>query len=160
MKQMYVITRSQGSYEDFSMSVVAVTDDMEKGQAYVNRMNAILATLNVKVSAFQANELKEWHVFHPRPEHRVTTGLKSIPKWRGDQPVTQAMREQRRELQDYNAKLAEKAAEPVRAWANELKAFEDSWFAQHLTEDEKKLTAQMGRYPDVNGWEIEAVSWL
>ena len=59
-KQMYVITMETGSYDDYGVRVVAVTDDFAKGKAYVDNKNQVFQSMDKKVRSFYQ---KEYAVF-------------------------------------------------------------------------------------------------
>ena len=65
-KPMYVIIASGGSYDDAWERAEFVTDDVDKGTAYVEKMNALC----IKV-ADASQQLQQWHshyfALHPMP---------------------------------------------------------------------------------------------
>ena len=125
-KQMYVITMSTGTYDDYTVNVVAVTDDVIKGEAYVNKNNQTYQSMDKKVKAFYQNEYVDWINNHRRPDG-VAKGLITIPKWKSHEKVTEEMREQRRILELKNSEIARKAHEPVAQWHKDLQQFTEDW---------------------------------
>lgn len=55
-KQIYVITMATGSYDSFEERFIAVTDDFNKGESYVNKMNSNYQSMEKKVQAFYKND--------------------------------------------------------------------------------------------------------
>lgn len=152
---MYVITMSTGTYDDYSVSVVAITDDEVKGQSYVNKMNQTYQSMDKKVKAFYQNEYVEWINNHRRPDG-VAKNLITIPKWKSNEKITQEMRNERKVLELKNSEIARKAHEPVLQWHKDLQQFTEDWAKVHLTEEELDIF----KHRDDNHWEIEPVNWL
>ena len=153
--QMYVITMATGSYDSYSVSVVSVTDDLAKGEAYVNKMNQSFQSLDKKVKTYFSVQEREWQNSHPRP-NPVPIGLIAIPKWKGDQKITQEMRNQRKELELKNQEISRKSQEPLKKWYQELMKFREDWANTQLDETEKEIY----KHYDENHWYIEEVNWL
>ena len=80
-KQMYVITMSTGSYDSYSSSVVAVTDDWKKGCAYVQKMNDTYNSVKEKVEKFYKNEYVHWQEKNPHPQLKVSRAKKADVDW-------------------------------------------------------------------------------
>lgn len=155
MKQIYAITMSTGSYDDYNREIVLVTDDLEKGTSYVNEKNTTFEALEKKVSAFYQNEMVQWNQDNPRPEP-AGFNLHPIPKWRGDQTITQEMRDERQATILQNELITKKANEPITQWSENHREFVNNWFKNHLTPEE----LVMREHNNENRWEIEPVEWL
>lgn len=153
-KQMYVITMATGSYDSYSVGVVAITDDFNKGEAYVNKMNQTFQSMEKKLPEMYKLE-RDWQVSNPRP-NIIAKGLIEIPKWKGDQKITQEMRNQRNELVLKNQEIARKAQEPMQEWYKKFTQFREDWIKANLTEDEQEIF----KNNDENHWYIEEVNWL
>lgn len=154
-KQMYVITMETGSYDSYSVSVMAVTDDFAKGEAYVNKMNQNFSSMDQKVKAFYQNEYVQWQRTNPRPDTMVK-GLIEIPKWKGNQKITKEMREQRKALELKNSEIVRKAHEPLLQWSKDFNQYCENWAKTHLTQ--KEFEVYLIR--DENHWSIEESKWL
>lgn len=152
---MYVITMSTGTYDDYTVNVVAVTDDLAKGQSYVDKQNQTYQSMDKKVSAFYKNEYVAWINSHRRPDG-IAHGLIAIPKWKGNEKITEDMRAQRKALELKNAEIARKAHEPVVQWHKDLQQFTEDWAKAHLTEEEMEIF----KIRDDNHWDIEPATWL
>lgn len=153
--QMYVITMATGSYDDYSVGVVSITDDFAKGEAYVNKKNQVYQSMNSKVKAFYSNEHVQWHKTNPQPD-TTAKELIPIPKWKGDQKITQEMRDQRKALELKNSEITRKAHEPFLKWSQDYNQFFEDWAKASLTEDELEIY----KIRDENHWYIEEVNWL
>lgn len=154
-KQMYVITMSAGQYEDSYTNVMFVTDDFEKGEAYVNKKNSIYQSCKEKVDSFSKNEFKAWFMANPRPEI-VQPVLLPVPKWKGNEKITPEMRANRKRIQDENDATVAKVREPLLQWGKKQQEFTSEWLKNNLTEEEAEIYTKM----DDNLWEIEAVASL
>lgn len=154
-KQMYVITMATGSYDSFQERVIAVTDDFNKGESYVNKMNANYQSMEQKVQAFYQNEYVDWNNRNPRPNPKAVDLIK-IPKWKGDQKITKEMRNERKILEDKNSEISRKSYEPVLQWSKDLNKFCEDWARANLTQDEFEIYLVR----DENHWSIEEAKWL
>lgn len=152
-KQMYVISMATGSYDSYSVGVVAITDDFNKGEAYVNKMNQTFKSMEKNLPEMYNLE-RDWQSSNPRPN--IIAGLIEIPKWKGDQKITQEMRNQRNELVLKNQEIARKAQEPMQEWIKNLIQFREDWVKANLNEDEQEIYKNNNE----NNWYIENVNWL
>jgi len=154
-KQMYVITMDQGQYEDAFTTVLFVTDDFEKGEAYVNKKNSVYQSCNAKAESFHKNDLREWFLANPRPDIQQPE-LLPVPKWKGNEKITPEMRAERKRIQNENDAIIVQAREPMEQWSNEQQKFTSEWLKNHLTEEEYEIYFKMND----NCWSIESVAWL
>lgn len=154
-KQMYVITMSAGSYDSYYENVVAITDDFVKGQSYVNKMNEVFQSMEAKVKDVFALAERDWQNLNPRPGF-ISKGLVDIPKWKGNEKITQEMRNERKKLELQNQAMARQAQEPLQEWFKQLTAFREDWTKEHLTEEEQEVFKNR----DDNHWSIEETKWL
>jgi hypothetical protein len=154
-KKMYVITMSTGSYDSYSQSLVAVTDDFEKGSAYVNKMNTTYESVKNKMDVFYKDVYPVWNVENPRPQRMDFTPV-PVPKWKGNEKITQAMRDERKAIEEANRLLAQKANEPWLLWGKMHKEFIEQWVKDNMTDEEQEIQQHM----DDNCWEIEETPWL
>ncbi len=152
---MYVITMDAGQYEDSYTNVLFVTDDFEKGSAYVNKKNSIYQSCQEKSDLFQKDIIKQWFVENPRPEV-VTPDLLPVPKWKSNEKITSEMRAERRNIQKENDAMISKAREPLVQWAKDQQKFTSEWLKNNLTDEESEVYFNM----DYNCWNIEPVAWL
>jgi hypothetical protein len=155
MKQMYAITLSTGSYDDYNREIVFVTDDFEKGTSYVNEKNTIFETLEKKLSEFYKQDMVQWNHNNPRPE-RGGFNLHPIPKWKGNEVITQQMRDERESLVQQNNLITQKANEPLEKWSQDHMAFVKDWLKTNLNKEE----TEMNEHNNENRWDIEPVKWL
>lgn len=154
-EKMYVINMKTGSHEEYNVEVIFITNDLEKGTAYVNNKNDIYASLRQKEDSFYQNEHKQWLELNPRAniaEHQLI----NIPKWQSNIKVTKEMRDERKSIELKNNKIIQKANEPVREWYKNYQAFIHNWWQDNLTVDELKMFRCMNQ----NYWEIQEVKWL
>jgi hypothetical protein len=154
-KQMYVITMSAGQYEDSYTNVLFVTDDFEKGEAYVNKKNSICQSCKEKAESFQKNDIKAWFLANPRPEI-VQPVLLPVPKWKSDEKITPEMRADRKRIQKENDATLAKVREPLLQWGKKQQEFTSEWLKNNLTDEEAEMYSKI----DDNVWEIEPVAWL
>lgn len=154
-KKMYVITMSRGSYDSYYVSIVAITDDLVKGKAYVNKMNQTFESMETKVkNVFELAE-RDWLTSNPRPDY-AAKGLMDIPKWKSGQTITQEMRNERKKIELKNQAIVRKFQEPLQEWFKQLTQFREDWTKEHLTEIEQEVF----KIRDENTWEIEEANWL
>lgn len=151
---MYVITMATGSYDDYGVEVIAVTNDYDKGLAYVNKKNTAFASLEPKIAKLRA-VIKQWEAANPQPK-MIDLALKAIPRWTGNCLVTKEMRQEREEIELYNQDIARKAAEPRWEWYKKLQEFTNKWAQANLTADELEIYPIMNE----NQWHIEETKWL
>lgn len=154
-KQMYIITMSEGQYEDSFTTVLFVTDDFEKGEAYVNKKNSVFQSCKEKTESFHKNDLKEWFLANPRPD-MPQSNLLPIPKWKSDEKITPEMRADRKRIQSKNDETIAQARVPMLEWANAQQKFTIEWLKNNLTEEESEMYLKMND----NDWNIEPVTWL
>jgi hypothetical protein len=154
-KPMYVITMDQGQYEDTFTTVLFVTDDFEKGEAYVNKQNSIYQSCKEKAESFQKNDFKKWFLANPRPDVKQPK-LLPVPKWKSDEKITPEMRANRKRIQSENDAIIAQAREPIVQWSQEQQKFTSEWLKNHLTEEEYEMYFKMND----NCWNIEPVAWL
>lgn len=152
----YIIVLETGSYNDYSMQTLFVTNDYEKGLAYVNKYNAIYESLKQKKDSFYKSEYLQWTKANPRP-HLGSYNLYSAPKWSKGVNVTKEMQKEREEINAQNREIVQKAHEPMNLWAKAHKDFMDSWLSEHLTEEEFVMNSS---YHDDTHYSIEEISWL
>ena len=156
-KKMYVITKDQGAYEDHSSIVIAVTDDFEKGETYVNKWNDAYKSLSEKLDSFHKKEHKEWQLENPCPPYIAPEGLLPIPKLQSHEKVTEEMRENRQRIRLHNDELEKERREIVNEWNRDLDKFSANWFDENLTDIEKELKALDEHHLC---WYIEETKWL
>lgn len=154
MNQLYAIRAYGGSYEDAWEKVEYVTDDMEKGTAYIARMEAlrdVVTAANKQVSAFQS----KWIADHPRPVLRALQTVE-VPRWPSKTKPTPEMRAERKRLEQLNQADYADANKPMCDWAT------DSYHA--LNEFRKTFSEEIQegatRHVHDTYWDIEPVSWL
>lgn len=154
-KKMYVITMSTGSYDDYSMQTLFVTEDFEKGTAYVNEHNASYESMSNKIALFDANEHRQWRLDNPRPIIKDAV-LKAIPKWKKDEKITKEMRAERKKIELDNHKIGQMTNAPMREWFKSFQQFTNDWLDNNLTEKEREVY----RIKCENCWEIQEIAWL
>jgi len=141
-KQLYVINMSQGSYDSLSVSSVAVTDNLDKAQQYVEQLNAICQSMKKKVSAFFNHELMQWQRDNPRPDIKVR-GLQAVPSWPAKKKVTPEMIEKRQLIIHGNMALSRDAHKAIKdmllKWGQDYQDFCEQWYQQNLSPEELKL---------------------
>lgn len=154
MTQMYVITSSGGSYDDAWVHTEYVTDDLVKGQAYVDRMNAF------RDEVIAARKLldqwdDQWRKNNPKPL-LVEPHHQLAPRWTGGQVITQEMRDERASIEAANQVARAEAYAPMREWT-------DDWWAAHnafkATLSQEIQTGLEKGYCD-SYWEIEPIEVL
>ena len=154
MTQMYVIVASGGSYDDAWSKAEFVTSDEKLGQYYVDRMNAF----RDEVEAAR-DTLNKWATQYrkdnPRPSTESGT-LYAIPKWTGNQKITQEMRNERKRLEDLNREIRAKAMEPYNMWAAAWMSAQIEFKSTFSTEIQEGLEKN---YDDTY-WEIEPIGVL
>lgn len=154
-KQMYVITMETGSYDSFSVGVVAVTEDLIQGETYVNKKNALFESMEEKINNIYQKCVNNWRNNNPKPDFKRGEVL-SIPKWKGDQKITQEMREQRKILDLKNQEIQNELRKPLQEWLKNIKQFEEDWTKANLSEDEQEVF----KIRNENRWYIEEVNYL
>jgi hypothetical protein len=154
-KKMYVITMGSGSYDDYNLQVLFVTDDFDKGSDYVNNKNENYQSLHGKMEAFYMNEYKQWQLANPRPAIGDFV-LKPIPKWKSKEKITKDMRVERDNLLALNKEIARKAQQPMHEWMASLNTFITEWRKTHLTSEE----LEMANVLNESVWYIEEAQWL
>jgi Neuraminidase (sialidase) len=154
-KQMYVITMDQGQYEDAFTTVLFVTDDFQKGEAYVNKQNSVYQSCKEKAESFHKNDLKEWFLANPRPNIQPPN-LLPVPKWKGNEKITSEMRANRKHIQTKNEEIIAQANASMVQWVKEQQKFTSEWLKNHLTEEEYEMYSKLND----NCWNIEPVAWL
>jgi hypothetical protein len=158
-KQLYVINMSQGSYDSLSVSSVAVTDNLDKAQQYVEQLNATCQSMKKKVSAFFNHELMQWQRDNPRPDIKVR-GLQAVPSWPAKKKVTPEMIEKRQLIIHGNMALSRDAHKAIKdmllKWGQDYQDFCEQWYQQNLSPEELKLV----HHDHDSHWYVEEVKWL
>lgn len=154
-KQMYVITMATGSYDSYSVGVVAVTEDFVKGETYVNKKNADYQSMEKKLKTVFDLAMRDWEIIHPRPAVSEKNLIK-VPKWNSAQKITIEMRKEREEIEVKNQEIHRQSYEPLQKWSKEFFQQRENWVQTHLNEDEQEVY----KIRDHNYWEIEEVNWL
>ena len=83
MKQIYVIRSFGGQYDDAWVHVSHVTDDLEKGQAFVNMKNEQTHWIPDAISHAEAKRTA-WQAENPAPDWHTTRDSVEYSKWYND----------------------------------------------------------------------------
>ena len=151
---MYVINASGGSYDDAWVNAEYVTDDLAKGQAYVDRMNAFRS--EVVAARDQLNKwADQWRRDNPKPI-LAEAQCQIAPRWTSGQKITQEMRDERASIEAANQVARVEAYEPMRVWFDDWRAAHDTFKA---TMSEEIQTGLAKSYYDTY-WEIEPIDVL
>lgn len=153
-KQIYVISVEGGEYDSVWSRVEFITDDIAKGQAYVDKMNAmreVVADAYKQVHSAQA----EWVTKNPIPILRSPV-LIDVPKWASSTVVTQEMRNERNRLNALNEKEREIVNQPHQDWCNASWLVNKQFKATFSEEIQKGIEESW----DDTYWTIEPIAWL
>jgi hypothetical protein len=154
MKQMYVITASGGSYDDQWENAEFVTDDFVKGQAYVDKMVAMIEV--VAAARKQSNEFRaQWLKDNPRPIC-PSPFLFDVPRWDSKVKVTKEMREERKHLEAINNASRVEASQPIVKWTQDCYNANDA-FEKTFPED---VHQGLDKRYDATFWSISEIAWL
>jgi hypothetical protein len=154
MKQMYVITAHGGSYDDAWERAEFVTDDFDKGTAYIEKMNALAD--QVRNAFVQYGKwTNHYLVDHPRVGPLPYTEI-PVPKWKGSDKITPEMRAERKRIEQENNDRRQAANKPMSDHTAALYAAQIAYKAT-LPEDIQRGMLQ--GYDDTS-WEIEPINWL
>lgn len=145
-KKHYVITLSTGSYDDVTFQVVAITDDFEKGSAYVEHQNSTLQAIKQKKNDFNNKEIPKWIMNNPKPVYREKE--KDIKLCKNKEELSEANR--------FNKAIEKEFHKDYSNWIKLQHVFFQSWLAHNLSEEEK----EMYKKDEYSDWEIEEVSYL
>lgn len=153
-KPMFVISASGGSYDDAWERAEFVTDDFDKGTAYVEKMNALsdaVESANIQFSNWQQHYL----IDNPRRGQLPYIKL-PIPKWKSSDKVTKEMRDERKRIEDLNNAALQVANKPMNDHA---RAMHDAGLAYKATLPEEIQRGMENVYSDTR-WDIEPINWL
>lgn len=139
-KQLYAITVDVGAYEDSYTSILFVTDDFEKGSAYVNKNNEVYQSGQAKVKLFHANDYKHWLLDNPYPSHDL--------EYSRVDPKRNRMREKQEQHNIQQEQML---------WLAKSQEFLNQWLKDHLTQDEYEMYFEKWDCP---GWSIDPVKWF
>lgn len=154
MKQIYAITVGGGQYDEEWERVEFVTEDEEKGKAYITNMEALKARVAAAITTvdeYQAN----WQAEHPRPAMLKYDPV-LIPKWPPGTKITQEMRDERTQLEYLQQEGYAAAHKPLSDWSTAYCAVREAHKAT-LPED---VVKGMEYISDDTYWTIDAVDWL
>ena len=155
MKQLYVITASGGGSDDQWTRVAFVTDDKDKGDAYVEKMNAFREDVQSAMVQSQ-NWMLHYQKINPIPQPAAYEPL-VVPKWGSKVKITEAMRAERDNIQAENVKLSVASLSPMREWRKQYeKALE---LYQSCTFTPEINNGMEMDYHD-SYWDIDPVMWL
>ena len=154
MKPMFAIVASGGSYDDAWSRAEFVTDDEDKGRAYCEKMNAL--TEQIKSAQIQLdNWARHYLIDHPRPA--VLGWVETpVPKWKGSDKVTPAMRAERKRIQDINQVASQASIKPVMDHNQAMYEAKLAYQATFPAEVQEGLTS----FSFDTRWEIEPINWL
>lgn len=152
--QIYVITLEKGlGSDEYSMSIVSVTDNLVWGQEWVNKMNTLYRSLQKKRQLL-ALACSLWRQSHPLPP-LAPTAMLDVPELPCGRPATIEEREERHRINNENFLRSLASRESHRQWSRQENAFAQAWMAEHLTPEEAELNATANE----NVWSIEPVPW-
>ncbi len=154
MKQMFVISAEGGEYDSEWSRNEFITDDLAKGQAYVDKMNAmreVVADAHKQVHSAQV----EWVTKNPIPILRSPV-LIDVPKWASSTVVTQEMRNERNRLNALNEKENEIVNQPHQDWCNASLLVNKQFKATFSEEIQKGIK----EYWNDTYWTIGPIAWL
>ncbi len=154
-KQLYKIRQFGGSYDDSWESVDYVTDDFEKGTAYVNNKNSF-AQVMMEAEQKCSEYLALWQQENPRPNVRDLKQVK-IPSFPNKVKPTKEMLEERENLKKKNKEDYEDAYRELKEWGESRIKAQNNFQSQFSEEIQKGF--HDFSYIDVT-WVIEPVAWL
>lgn len=144
---MYAIISYGGSYDDAWSEVRFVTDDEAKGQAFVDKMNALQT--EVEVAGNLVYEfMNQYRIKNPEPAvPDVRSQLEVAPRWPGNVKITHEMREERKGIEGRNQLILTESRKPYWDWHTACR---------QAVEDFKKATfsieVQEGMEHDSDTW--------
>jgi hypothetical protein len=157
MKQLYAIIAFGGSYEDAWSKAEFITDDEEKGKAYVEKMNAkVVVRAQIKSDIY--TWWAEWQRNNPQPPRLSREPVElAVPRWDGKAKVTKEMREERKRIQDANEKERQDAFQPYVDWHRTGHNKWTEW--QQATYSAEDLSGILTYDEDIT-WDLEPIAWL
>lgn len=155
MKQLYAIRAFGGSYDDAWENVRFITDDEDKGKAYIAKMEALREVVAAAVT--QCNEYqRKWQVENPVPVQRALKPVE-VPKLPNEaKKITKEMRDERKRLQELNSKDAADANKPIVDWYHAQYQAVAAFKATFPEEIQKGIAESWND----TYWDIEPVAWL
>ncbi len=154
-KDMFVITASGGEYDDMWSRTEFVTDDKDRGEAYVEKMNALadaVRTAYEQIGAWQQHYIK----INPRPDILPYEEIVA-PRWASHVKVTKEMREERARIEEANNVLRQAALKPCMDYNTEFLKCREEYSA--ATFSQEILDGQEKGFYDTR-WTIEPINWL
>lgn len=156
MKQMYAIIAGGGSYDEAWSNVQFVTDDEAKGQAFVEKMNALQAEVEV-AGNLVLEFMNQYRISNPQPVlPDVRDQLEVAPRWPSNVKVTHEMRAERKRIEDRNQSILEESRKPYWDWntafGQAINDFEEATFSIEVQEAMK--------HDSDTWWHIEPVETL
>lgn len=134
---MYVITVSGGQYEDKWTNVDSVTDNFDKGQAYVNKMNGLSEQVR-QAQQQLANFHNDYLQKNPQPPYN-NQRLENTPNGSSG-----------------NKKVYEEANKAIHDWIIQFNTDKNQWLEKNYTEE---MRAMIVKNEDLD-WNIEPAKWL
>ena len=138
MKQMYAIIAGGGSYDDAWSDVRFVTDDQAKGQAFVDKMNALQTEIQSAEDLVQ-EFMNQYRIKNPQPTWPdVRDQLEVAPRWPSNIKITHEMRAERKRIEDRNQLILEESRKPYWDWhtacQQAVKDFKEATFSIEIWE--------------------------
>ena len=138
MTQMYAIIASGGSYDDAWSNVRFVTDDQVKGQAFVDKMNALQTEIQSAEDLVQKS-MHQYIIKNPQPIWPdVRDQLEVAPRWPSNAKITHEMRAERKRIEDRNQSILEESRKPYWDWhtayQQAIKDFKEATFSLEIQE--------------------------
>jgi hypothetical protein len=138
MTQMYAIIAGGGSYDDAWSDVRFVTDDQVKGQAFVDKMNALQTEIQSAEDLVQ-EFMNQYRIKNPQPTWPdVRDQLEVAPRWPSNIKITHEMRAERKRIEDRNQLILEESRKPYWDWhtacQQAVKDFKEATFSIEIQE--------------------------
>lgn len=152
MNKVYTIIEHTGSYDSYSFEVTGVTEDYEKGNEHVIKMNKISSSLVEKMKLFNTVVQPVWIAENPQPVNNII----KHPKWTSDMLITTEMRKERLEIEEKNNEITCEYSNLYKQWYEKYNDYKDNWMESNCTVEE----IEMSKYEDNHRWSIEETVWL
>ena len=155
-KDMFVISAYGGEYDDAWSRTEFVTDDKDRGEAYVEKMNALAEAVRAayeQIGAWRQHYKKTY----PQPDILPYNEIVPPRWWAGNVKITTEMREERARIEDKNNAAREAALKPCNDYNIEFLKCREEYSA--ATFSQEILDGQEIGFYDTH-WSIEPINWL